>query len=238
MASTTTIQQLPYPDPGDTVDVPRDVRALAEKMDPLGFAPVGAMMMWPGAVAPTGWLLMQGQTNIPAANYPILAGLLGQTGANLKMPDMQDRFPIGASSGAPLGQPGGANTVPLVQANLPAHTHPLNGTANTAGNHGHTLNITSSDVVDPSHRFAVAGGITYGTLLNQAGGSNLTVPHSTADNWHGESGSHVHGGSTAVAGGDHTHTVTGTAATDPALTGTAHENRPQFFAVNYIIKAG
>src|SRR4051794_13713747 len=35
MPGTTTRLALPYPTPDDTVDVPRDVQALAQKLDPL-----------------------------------------------------------------------------------------------------------------------------------------------------------------------------------------------------------
>jgi microcystin-dependent protein len=71
-------------------------------------------------------------------------------------------------------------------------------------------------------------------------GSTFILPTSTADNWHGEVGSHGHIGSTAQAAGDHAHAVTATVSgisTQNAGAGAAVENRPPFLAVNFIIRA-
>ena len=94
MPGTTANLQLPYPTPDDTVDVPRDVKALADKIDPLGVVPIGSFMMWPTGVAPLNWLLMQGQ-QIDAAMYPALANVLGSSAGKITIPDMRDVFPVG-----------------------------------------------------------------------------------------------------------------------------------------------
>jgi microcystin-dependent protein len=236
----TPTLQLPYPESTDTANVPRDIKALADAMDPLGVAPVGAMFMWPAATAPadvdgTGralWLLMLGQA-LPAATYPKLAALLGSAGGNVTIPNMRDVFPVGAGAAALLSA-GGAASVALTAAQIPSHIHGVALTAAPAGTHGHSLSITGSNVVDPQHVFAVAGGVSHVFWGANLGSGD--VPLSTADNWHGEQGSHGHIGSTAVAVGDHTHTVNGNTAT---LGGDGtHENRPPFRAVNFIIRAG
>src|SRR4051812_35223478 len=51
----TPILGLPYPTDDDLAQVPRDIKALADAIDPLGVLPVGALCMWPTAAAPTGW---------------------------------------------------------------------------------------------------------------------------------------------------------------------------------------
>src|SRR3954451_17518616 len=97
--TTTNINQLPHPELTDTADVPRDVGALAEKLDP-GIVPVGAIMMWLSAAAPNiAWLLCLGQTNISAFTYPALAAVLGTIAPEniyVKMPNMVGRVPVGS----------------------------------------------------------------------------------------------------------------------------------------------
>lgn len=83
--------------------------------------PVGEVTMWYGAKAdcPAGWLVMDGSA-FDGAVYPELAALLGGT----VLPNMEDRFPIGAGTKA-LGTSGGSPTVVIGAGNLPPHTHAL-----------------------------------------------------------------------------------------------------------------
>jgi microcystin-dependent protein len=239
----TPILGLPYPVSADTADVPRDIKALADALDPVGTVPVGALMLWPTAISPVAWLLCDGH-QVLASDYPKLAAVLGSAGGQITLPNFADRFPIGPGQTPVLGAGGvAANVLALNQ--LPAHNHAVTDPGHThamaiAGNHGHNLNISSSDVVDPAHRFAVAGGVAYTGLTNVTLGSTFILPTSTADNWHGEVGSHGHIGSTAQAAGDHAHAVTATVSgisTQNAGAGAAVENRPPFLAVNFIIRA-
>ena len=69
-------------------------------------------------------------------------------------PDLRDRFVVGASSGYSVGAQGGANTVTLSVAQMPAHTHtrtysnlaPSNGTdgSRTANTNSGTVNTGST----------------------------------------------------------------------------------------------
>ncbi|WP_340540426.1 tail fiber protein [Nocardioides sp. GXZ039] len=78
--------------------------------------PVGEVTMFMGAKAdiPAGWLALDGST-FSATQYPKLYALNGNS---TTLPNMADRFPIGAGTKA-LGTVGGSPT-----ANVPAHTHP------------------------------------------------------------------------------------------------------------------
>jgi microcystin-dependent protein len=128
MPTNTPRLSLPYPTPDETVDVPRDIAALASAVDALGVVPVGAMAMWPTATPPAGWLPCLGQTNISAATYPALATVLGSSGGFILMPDFRDRFPVGAGPTMPIsgaGSTGGASTVTLSAAQIPAHSHAI-----------------------------------------------------------------------------------------------------------------
>lgn len=75
--------------------------------------PVGEVTQWYGAKAsiPAGWLPMDGST-FSDTTYPALADFLGST----TLPDMTDRFPVGAGTKAP-GATGGAAS----------HAHALSG---------------------------------------------------------------------------------------------------------------
>lgn len=142
MPASTSRFALPYPTPDDTVDVPRDVQALATKLDTLGFAPTGALMLWLTATAPAGWLLCDGAT-VPAANYPGLASVLGSSGGNVTLPDLRGRVPlgVGTATGAAgatnhvLGAKGGEETHDLQLTEIPAHDHAvtLSTRRNSAG---------------------------------------------------------------------------------------------------------
>jgi microcystin-dependent protein len=239
----TPILGLPYPTSADTADVPRDIKALADAVDPLGVVPVGALMLWPTAAAPAAWLLCDGH-QVLAADYPKLAAVLGSAGGQITLPNFTDRFPVGPGASPVLGSGGNASNV-LGVNQLPAHNHPVTDPGHThgvgqAGGHGHSLNITNANVVDPQHVFAVAGGVAYTGLTNVTLGSTFILPTSTADYWHGEQGGHGHIGSTAVAIGDHAHALgtNGTGiSTQNAGAGGAIENRPPFLVVNFIIRA-
>jgi microcystin-dependent protein len=204
MPGQTTTLHLPYPVPGDTVDVPRDVAALANAIDPLGVVPIGAMLMWPTAVAPGGWLLMQGQ-KVAAATYPALAAMFGQDGSgNVTIPDMRDTFPVGAGATA-LGTTGGAASVALSTAQLPSHAHG---------------GLTGFRDRNQSHSHAISGQWAILDVAQQATG---TGPKAFAQ-------SAITVDPTDPA--DHKHTITAEGG------GGAHENRPPFRAVNFIIRAG
>lgn len=126
MATTATLQ-LPYPVSTDTANVPRDVKALADALDAASIAPAGVIQMWPGNTAPTGWQVCDGHT-VPAATNPKLAALFGSSGGNVTLPDLRGRMLVGVSGTRPLRSSGGAATVALTTAQLPAHTHPMDGT--------------------------------------------------------------------------------------------------------------
>lgn len=130
MAATTPKLALPYPASTDTVDVPRDIQALATKLDntvvPAAQVPVGALLLWPTAIAPANWLLCNG-TQVDAATYPALAAVLPVAAGKITLPNLAGKFPIGPSGTHPLGQTGGAETATLTAAQMPAHTHVQNG---------------------------------------------------------------------------------------------------------------
>jgi len=82
--------------------------------------PVGTIVMFGGASAPTGWLLCDGQST---ASYAALAAVVGAT-----VPDLRGRAPIGVGTGTgltarALGATVGNETHTLTAAEIPGHNH-------------------------------------------------------------------------------------------------------------------
>jgi len=84
--------------------------------------------------APKGWALCNGQL-LPINQNQALFSLLGTTfggdgRVNFALPDYRGRVPIHVGSGHTLGERGGEQAHTLSIAELPTHTHVLNGTSN------------------------------------------------------------------------------------------------------------
>lgn len=93
---------------------------------------IGEIRMFAGTFAPMNWAFCQGQVlNIAqySALYAILGTQFGGNGStNFALPNLSGRVPVGTGAGTGLtprsnGQAGGAETVALSTANLPAHQH-------------------------------------------------------------------------------------------------------------------
>jgi microcystin-dependent protein len=85
----------------------------------------GAILMWNGSEAPSGWGLCNGSRfRLP-------------DGSTCRTPDLQNRFVLGLSGTRALGTRDGSETVKLDKTHLPAHNHTASSTA--AGSHSHTL---------------------------------------------------------------------------------------------------
>lgn len=107
---------------------------------------------------------------------------------------------------------GTAFNVGISTSNTGAHSHNFT----TAGGGSHAHNFNTSNTGAHSHSFTTAGGGDHS--------------HSyTTDS----SGAHSHT-LTVDSGGAHSHTISGTAAASGS--GTAHENRPPYYALAYIMK--
>jgi microcystin-dependent protein len=96
--------------------------------------PSGTVVPYAGTTTPPGWLLCDGG-EVPQASYPALYAVLGTTfgtpgnPANFLLPNMQQRFPVGAqgvtSNGYSyaLGQAGGEQVHLLTATEMPSHSH-------------------------------------------------------------------------------------------------------------------
>lgn len=155
--------------------------------------PIGSVVEYAGATAPTNWLLCFGQA-INRTTYATLFGIIGTTygagdgSTTFNLPDKRGRVSVGKDNmggsaasritsggagfdGTALGAAGGAQSHTLTTPQIPSHTH--TGTTNDAGSHTHTG--TTGEAGTHTHT-----GVT------------------------GDAGSHNHGGTTSSVG-DHSH---------------------------------
>lgn len=155
-------------------------------------------------------------SSIPSGTIITWYGVLGSIPSGFVLcdgsngtPDLRNRFIVGAGNSYTLGATGGADTVTLTTAQMPSHAH-------TRG----TMNITG---YFRSSRFkyewpSTSGALTYSELNNGSGGGTASgngwyqsqLNFDASRNWTGE---------TSWAGSSQ-----------------AHENRPPYYALYYIMK--
>lgn len=116
----------------------------------------GTFLPFAGAAAPTGWLLCHGQA-VSRSSFAALFAVIGTTygagdgSTTFNLPDMLGRVAAGRDdmggsaagritnsgtgnpgvNGSALGAVGGADRHTLTEAQMPAHTHPVNNSAST-----------------------------------------------------------------------------------------------------------
>lgn len=176
--------------------------------------PVGSIIAYGGNTAPPGWLLCDGKLMYNIQSYNDLYKALGSPTpiikdnvSYFKVPDLSNRFIVGAGGEYSVGSTGGAKEVTLTEAQMPSHRH--SGTTNTDGAHSHTSQPTARADNDDDD----GTGLYVGTREDR----NKTT-HGTRDI--SNSGSaHSHSFTTGNTGGSQ-----------------AHENRPPYYALTYIIK--
>jgi len=184
--------------------------------------PIGTMMVWPNAVAPSGnWLICDGSA-ISRETYASLYSVLGNGNyyghgngtTTFNIPDLRRRVAIGKGSTTNLGDNDGVSESSRTlnhTHSVPAHTHGLSNHTHSVPPHFHgmgsgaDLNIVSSGThtttIDISHGHTVNSGSgnsgTSGTLTTNNSVTNVTFTMS----------SHQHGGFTEWADPIHTHSM-------------------------------
>ncbi len=185
--------------------------------------PTGAIMMWSGAITdiPNGWALCDG-TN----GRPDLRGLfiVGASNGEITMDGSRYKYDVGST--------GGKNKVQLTAAEsgLPAHTHGMQN----AGAHAHKItyynNGDGSKDKENTNAWAVDGKKNAYPVSDGGFGSKVNavrINASYGSTWIGNDYIQM------KDAGSHSHTVNSNTA---ASASSAHENRPPYYALAYIIK--
>ncbi|MBD1857656.1 MULTISPECIES: phage tail protein [Leptolyngbya] len=190
--------------------------------------PVGSILPFAGAITPVGWLLCDGtlyDTNqrkdlvdlfqVIGISYRSTSGENLQIGS-FRVPDLRGRFLVGVGSANPaysLGATGGQNSVQLTVDQLASHNHSGSVTINHRDlSHRHSMQFSHDDL-------SLLGDRRHYSVLrktldtNQPGRQTHYTDH--------ESTGHSHDGSISI---------------NSVGSNQAHENRPPYLAINYIIK--
>ncbi len=134
--------------------------------------------------APVGWALCDGQL-LPISQYTAVFALLGtfyggNGTSNFALPNLQGNVPMSFGSGAGLtvrdiGESGGESSVTLLQTEIPAHNHALEGTTAFASKVSPVGNLPAvtvrpvygpDPIGSPVHLNAQAVGSTGGSLAH------------------------------------------------------------------------
>lgn len=220
----------------------------------LTLSPVGSVVAYAGATPPTTWLSCEGQA-VSRTTYAALfkaIGVLWGAGdgtTTFNLPDLRGRTLVALDAGTArtpvataIAINGGASTVTLTAAQIPAHSHTTTAvaaTVSTAGSHTHT------ETVPYVPNQSIAG--TYDMVMHHVQNDPFNKPStngagwltgSDTYNWPNELDVSVYGARPMVAAGAHVHDVTIPAMTSSTVGGgTSHENMPPFAAVRWIIRA-
>lgn len=209
--STQDLVKIPFmhqhlnPNVGDTVWVDK-IGGDTVIASCYGISP-GLVMMDAGSTPPAGWLLCNGQST---TGYPLLAS---RVGANV--PDMRDRFVVGAGTLYALDATGG---------NRDGHSHALGSLDSAAtGDHAHST---------PDHAHPGADGQSFIT----DGGTNAEVTRGS-DSFQTKSNTGTSGAGTTGTTGSHDHTLTGRVGKTTGNDGDADgSNVPPYYSLFYVIK--
>ena len=181
----------------------------------------GEIKLWPTAVAPTGYLLCNGQ-QVSRTTYAALFAIVGTTfgsgdgSTTFNLPNYTNRMPIGSGGVYALAATGGSKDAIVV-----AHTHTLSGTTASSGAHTHGIS-------DPGHSHSYNNTII---------GGNIYTDHSGNDTQQGYNYPQTSISGTGISiqsGGAHTHTLSGT--TDSTGSSGTDANLPPYLAMSFIIK--
>ena len=182
--------------------------------------PVGTIVAYGGNTAPTGWQICNGGT----ASSSALQTLLGQT----NVPDLRDRFIIGAGSSYSRHSAAGSKDAVLVSHSHTINNHTHTFTTSSDGNHYH--NFPGDDQLTNANNIQGWGNVSdanfnYDAVSNYNSSTGqlwrTTNPKSASGN------NHAHSGTTGNPSDRNTDSH-GTSATNA--------NLPPYYALLYIIK--
>jgi len=130
--------------------------------------------------APVGWARCDGQI-LPIAQNQSLFSLLGTNyggdgRTTFGLPDLRGRTPMHKGGGFALGQKSGQEGVPLTEAQLPSHDHPMRASdqaANTAEATGAALAQSAENVYAGSSPAAELSADSVGDTGSGQGHNNM-----------------------------------------------------------------
>lgn len=128
----TELKTQPTKDAKQQLTYPLDYVTQQILLETATSVPVGTILSYAAATAPTGYLVCDG-TSLQRSQYGALFGVIGTTygsadGASFSLPNLNARFPVGKNNNGTflnMGATGGEETHTLLTTEMPAHTHDL-----------------------------------------------------------------------------------------------------------------
>ena len=203
------------------------VEELGSGVSLYGGTPIGGIVIWSGAVAspPEGFILCDG-TAISRTDFATLFTIIGTTfgsgngSSTFNIPNLRDRFIVGAGSAYNLNATGGSSSVTLSESQLPSHNHSIS-VSGTTSNPSPAL---TGDVRRISEGFRASG--TASGVFTKVNDPNNPITGAASNS--------------PVAGftfdGTHTHTFSASGTSGDKGSGSSIENRPPYIALAYIIR--
>ncbi len=203
------MNRLPGPATPNAKDLEAEVRLLRRRVRKLengSEVSPGSVTMFAGTTAPDSWLFCDGSA-VQRSEYPALFEAIGVSygsgdgSTTFNLPDLQQRFPKGASTPSSVGQTGGSethgHTVTVVEADN-SHTHEFevneNGNTDNAGSHSHSVSVSSDGAGSTTN----SGFHNHDSTVNSGGSGNTGSPSSAFGREFG---------SGSVASSFHTHSI-------------------------------
>jgi len=212
--------------------------------------PIGSVIMWFGTVGaiPAGWQVCDGTNGTPDLRDRFVVGAgttysVGDTGGANTVTLDATQIPSHTHSISGSGTTGSTGI---------SHTHTFSGTTANAGSHSHsgsanTVGLTGSIWIGGPPQVAPSGiisgpnanggrpGLDFNSGNVQRFDINATHSHTLSIN---SAGDHVHSlsGTTDATDPAHTHTFSFSGTSGGTGGGNAHENRPPYFALLFIMR--
>ena len=145
----------------------------------------GAMLMWPTATAPSGFLLCNGQT-VSRATYAALFAVLGVVfgsgdgSTTFTLPDYRDRMPVGAGTTYSANSTGGNKDAVVVShthtatVTDPGHVH--NGAYFRSDISQYAISTTSAPIHGSGGINSAVTGISVSNASTGVSGTNANLP--------------------------------------------------------------
>ena len=209
--------------------------------------PPGTITAFGGSAAPAGWALCNGAVvargTTSADTYYDLFQVIGtqyntggETGTQFRLPNLQDRFPLGRATPSATVVAGGTKDAVAVSHNhtQDAHAHAQDAHSHgmdSAGDHEHTQEWQSW-WANQGHPDVIAVRSSTGPFRAATGGDGWLHTFTRIEYLMNHAGSHTHGIHNGGSGGIHNATATNQAAGESG----AGKNMPPYQTVNFIIK--
>ena len=204
----------------------------------------GAVIPYTGSDEPDGYLRADGQAVSRTGEADLFAVHGTRYGAGngsttFNVVDLRDRFIYG---GVPndRGDDGGAETVTLTTAQMPAHAHDGPAHRHTGPSHTHTTPSHTHTLAAHTHTVSDLHALSSATIL-QGTGTTISVREgfTTTTRTTSGAGGGTTGSRSAGATGSSGTAETGEAGDDPTSSvggGQAHNNMPPYMVLVYLVK--